>query len=185
MADNMITPEFRAAYVGLFKASAPKDNPNGTKKYSVRALFPPNTDISSLKQAAAQAATDKWGTSIPKVLRSPFRTNDELDNPIEGIPADWIVMNFTANEDRRPGIVDPNLQDVIDESVVYSGAWYRAEVRAYGYDQAGNKGVAFGLQNIQKLRDDEPIGAGRKPANKVFSAVSGGDAPKNASAIFG
>lgn len=184
MADNMITPDFRAAYCGLFRASAPKDNPNGAKKYSVRALFPANTDLSALKQAAAQAASEKWGNNIPKALRSPFRTNGEIDNPIEGIPEDWIVMTFSANEDRRPGIVDANLQDIIDEKECYSGAWYRAQVRPYAYENAGNKGVSFGLQNIQKLRDDEPLGAGNRPANKVFTAVSGGDAPKNAGNLF-
>ena len=183
MTDNVITPEFRAGYVGLFKASAPKDDPNGKKKYSIRALFPPNTDLSELKGEAQKAATEKWGSAIPKALRSPFRTNGELETPVAGVPEDWIVMSFTANEDRRPGIVDANLQDVIDESVVYSGAWYRAEVRAFAYEARGNKGVSFGVQNVQKMRNDEPIGAGRKPASKVFSKV-GGDTSEGTGSLF-
>ena len=38
------------------------------------------------------------------------------------------------------GLVDAKLQDIIDDTDVYSGAWYRAQVRAFAYDTAGNKG---------------------------------------------
>jgi hypothetical protein len=94
-------------------------------------------------------------------------------------------MTFSANEDSRPGLVDANLQDIIDEVEVYSGAWYRAQVRPYSYSKKGNIGVAFGLQNVQKLRDDEPLGKGKIPASKVFTAVNGGTAKKTAASIFG
>lgn len=173
MAENILTPQFRAGFISVFKTSSGKnsDGTQGKPKFSVRALFPPTTDLSGLKKEAGQAALDKWGDKVPKTLRSPFRKNEELENPVVGIGDDWIVMTFSANEDRRPGIVDAKLQDIIDEADVYSGAWYRAQVRAFAYENAGNKGVSFGLQNIQKLRDDEPLGGGRTPANKAFDAV--------------
>lgn len=184
MADNIITPEFRAAFVGLFKATAPKDNPNGAKKYSMRAVFMPESDLATLKEQAKIAAEEKWGAGkVPKTIRSPFRTNEELENPIPGVPDDAVVMTFSANEDRRPGVVDKNLQDIIDDSEVYSGAWFRAQVRAYAYDNAGNKGVSFGLQNVQKLRDDEPLGRGKVPASKAFEAFGGGSS-KSAANLF-
>lgn len=184
MTDNVITPEFRAAFVGLFKATAPKDNPNGAKKYSMRAVFMPDADLSLLKEQAKIAAEKKWGAGkVPKTIRSPFRTNEELENPIPGVPDDAVVMTFSANEDRRPGLVDKNLQDIIDDSDVYAGAWFRAQVRAYAYDNAGNKGVSFGLQNVQKIRDDEPLGKGKAPASKVFE-VFGGGAGKTANGLF-
>lgn len=182
MTDNVITPEFRAAFVGLFRPTAPRDNPNGAKKYSVRAVFMPDADLALLKQQAKDAVTEKWPTNPPKNLRNPFRLNEELDSPIPGVPDDAIVMTFSANEDRRPGLVNAKLQDIIDDSEVYSGAWFRAQVRAYAYEQAGNKGVAFGLQNIQKTRDDESLGRGQIPANKAFEAFGGGG--KTAGAMF-
>lgn len=184
MADKLITPEFRAAFVGLFKATAPKDNPNGAKKYSIRAVFAPDADLSLLKVAAKSAVVEKWGGNPPKSLRSPFRTNEELENPIPGVADDAIVMTFSANEDRRPGLVDAKLNDIIDDSEVYSGAWFRAQVRAYAYEQAGNRGVAFGLENVQKLRDDDPLGGGRMPASKAFEAFAA-PADKSTDAIFG
>lgn len=171
MSDNIITPIFRAGYVGLFTPKAPKDNPNGAKKYSMRAIFMPDADLSAIKASAKAVAEEKWGVGkVPKNIRNPFRTNAELDNPIEGVPDDAIIMTFNANEDRRPGLVDQSRQDIIDESEVYSGAWYRAQIRAYAYENAGNRGVSFGLQNVQKVKDDEPLGAGRIPASKAFES---------------
>lgn len=187
MADTIITPEFRGAYVGIFRPTAPKDNPAGAKKFSIRAVFPPNADLSALKASAAEVAQIKWGKNIPKGLRSPFRTNDELDNPIAGIGDDWIVMTFSANENAPPGVVDSKLQRVIDDTKCYSGAWYAAEVRAYAYEQAGNKGVGFGLQNVIKTRDDEPLGNGRRPPEKTFADFVkglGGDLETMSDPIF-
>ena len=184
MAENRITPEFRAGYVGLFRASAPKEDPNGKKKFSIRAIFMPGADLKQLKLDAEAAAIEKWGANVPKNLRSPFRRNDELDNPVAGIPDDWIIMTFSANEDRRPGVVDANLQDIIDESECYSGAWYRAQVRAFAYEAKGNKGVSFGLQNVQKLRNDDPLGSGNIPASKAFDAVPTEGGSKTAGGMF-
>lgn len=172
MADNLNTPKFRAAFISVFTATTPREADASQKpKYSIRAVFPPDADFKQLKAAAEACAKEKWGDKIPKGLRSPFRKNEELDNPVPGIDDDWVVMTFSANENRRPGIVDAKLNDIINEDDVYAGAWYRAQVRPYAYDQQGNKGVAFGLQNVQKLKDDEPLGAGRTPASKAFEAV--------------
>jgi hypothetical protein len=188
MADNLITPHFRAAFISVFKATSMK-NADGTinkPKFSIRAAFPPNSNIAPLKKEAELAAKEKWGDKIPKTLRSPFRTNEELENPIVGIGDDWIIMSFSANEDRRPGIVDAKNQDIIDDADVYSGAWYRAQVRAFAYETAGNKGVSFGLQNVQKIKDDDPLGNGRIPASKAFEPVEGAaEGAKTATSIFG
>ena len=173
MADNIVTPEFRAAFISIFRATSMKnaDGTDSPPKFSIRAAFPPTANLAPLKKEAEQAAKDKWGDKMPKNLRSPFRLNEELENPVISIGDDWVIISFSANADRRPGIVDANRQDIIDDADVYSGAWYRAQVRAYAYDKAGNKGVSFGLQNVQKLRDDDPIGSGRIPASKACCSV--------------
>lgn len=171
MAENILTPFFRAGFISVFKPSKPQ-NGKQDPKYSVRACFPPNADLTALKREAQAAAADKWGSNMPKSLRSPFRKNLELDAPVQGIDDDWIIMTFSAPADKRPGLVNARNEDIIDEVEVYSGAWFRAQVRAYAYDNDGNKGVAFGLQNIQKVKDDDPIGQGRMPANKAFEPVT-------------
>ena len=176
MADNILTPHFRAAYVSVFRATAVKnaDGTTGKPKYSIRACFPSGTNLSDLENEAKAAAKDKWGDKMPKSIRSPFRKNEELNNPIVGIGDDWTIMTFSANEDRRPGLVDARRQDIIDEQDVYSGAWFRAQIRAFAYEQAGNRGVSFGLQNLQKVKDDDPIGGSRIAANKAFDDIETG-----------
>lgn len=187
MAENVITPMFRGCFVQVFRAKAQKqpDGSFGKAKFSIKAAFPPDADLSVLKKEASEAAIAKWGDKPPRTLRSPFRLNEELDNPTVGIPDDWIIMTFSANEDRRPGIVDAKLQDIIDETEAYSGAWYRCQVRAFAYESAGNKGVSFGLQNVQKMKDGDPLGAGNIPASKAFEAFGGGDTgAKSAGGLF-
>lgn len=192
MANTIITPEFRATFISVFKPSKPKSaKPDQQPKFSVRAAFPPDTDLSAMKKMAEETASNwTWkGGSIPKNLRSPFRLNEELDDPIPGIGDDWTVMTFSSPQDKKPGIVDANLQDIIDDSEVYSGAWFRVQVDCYGYEQQGNKGVTFGLKNVQKVRDQRPDeadiggGSGRMPASKAFEAFGGGGG-KSASGLF-
>lgn len=184
MAENIITPEFRATWINVFKATS-QTNEDGTiskPKFSLRAAFAPDSDMKTMKAEAEAAAVAKWGDKLPKTMRSPFRANEDLDKPVPGIPDDWIIMTFSANEDRRPGVVDANLQDIIDSSQTYSGAWFRAQVRAFAYEAKGNKGVSFGLQNVQKLRDGDPLGGANQPAAKAFEAF--GTPAKTAGGMF-
>lgn len=186
MSDKtLISPEFRGAYVQIFRAKAQKqeDGTMGAAKFSLRAAFPPNSDLSAMKAAAAQAAADKWGDKVPKTIRSPFRLNEELDTPVAGLDDDWTIMTFSAPETSRPGIVDSRNQDIIDETEVYSGAWYIAQINAYAYDRAGNKGVTFGLLNVRKQKDDEPLGNGKQKASKAFEAFAPA-ASKTAAGMF-
>lgn len=184
---TVITPDFRGAFVQIMRAKAGK-NDDGTPsaaKFSIRAVFPPNADMSALKAAAHQAAVDKWGDKVPKSVRSPFRLNEELEKPVEGIGDDWVVMTFSAPETSRPGVVDSKNQDIIDETDVYSGAWYIAQVNAYAYDKAGNRGVSFGLLNVRKQKDDEPLGNGKQKASKAFAAFAPAPSEsKSAASLF-
>jgi hypothetical protein len=41
----------------------------------------------------------------------------------------------------------------------------------YAYNANGNKGIACGLQNLQKLEDGEPLG-GRSRAEDDFTAIN-------------
>lgn len=167
MTDNVMTPEFRASFVNVFRPGKSMEE-GKPGKYSVTMLFKPGADLSKLKAAAAQAVKDKWGDKPPKLLRSPFR--DQGEKEFDGYVEGAVFINATS--DKKPGLVDGKLQDIIDETEFYSGCWARATVRAFAYDKAGNKGVAFGLQNVQKLRDDKPLGGGGVKASDEFEAVA-------------
>lgn len=189
---NVITPYFRVSYPNVFKAK--RNTLNGKDEFSVVALFEKGEDLSKLKAAAEEALRSKFGEKLPANWRSPFRDqgerakeNDEGKMVLpDGYEEGAIMLNLKSNQ--KPGLVNQRREDIIDESEFYGGCWARAEVRAYAYDQAGNRGVAFGLQNVQKVGDDDPFGNRTKPQD-AFSAieedVAEGTQPKDANSLFG
>ena len=169
--ENLMTPEFRVSYPAVFRAK--KNDLNGKDEYNVVALFKKGEDLSKLKAAAEKAICDKWGSDKakwPKNLRSPFRDQGEKEGA--GYEEGAVFMNLKSNQ--KPGLVNAQVEDIIDESEFYSGCYARATVSCYAYDQAGNRGVSFGLQNIQKLRDGDPLGGSRPKAQNEFAPVESG-----------
>lgn len=157
---KLITPKFRVSYPSVFQMSAYDDD--GKPEYSVTAIFPKkSTDLSAMRKAARAAAKEKWGDEEdwPKKLRWPWRDGDE-DKPDNPEYQDSWFMRFTAKK-RKPGIVDRNRDEILDEDDFYAGCYARAQVVAYAYDNKGNKGVSFDLWNVQKLAEGEPLGATR------------------------
>src|SRR3990167_2275310 len=168
MSENVMTPEFRVSYPNLLE---PRLNDlNGKMEYSVVALFKKGEDLSKLKVMAENAVVGRWGADKakwPKTLRSPFRDQGERES--DGYEEGAVFINLKSNQ--RPGVVDANVQTIIDPSQVYPGCYGRATVRAYAYAQKGNSGVAFGLQNFQKTRDGESL-SGRTNAEQDFEAIA-------------
>lgn len=182
MSDNIITPKFRVSYPNVFRAR--KNDLNGKDEYSIVALFPKGTDLSALKKAASEAAKEKWGDKIPTNLRSPFRdqAEKEKDGKLpEGYEAGAIFISMKSTQ--RPGLVDGNRQPVIDENDFYAGCFARAQVRAYAYEQKGNRGVAFGLQNLQKMGEGDPLSS-RVKAEDAFEAVAEASDGGNPNSVF-
>lgn len=169
MGKNVNTPKFRVSYPNVFKAK--RNDLSGQDEYSIEALFPKGADLSKLKAAAQEAIVAKWGPDKekwPKNLRSPFRDQAEKAKEVDGkriLPPACeegaIFINLKSKQ--RPGVVDQNVQDIIDESQFYAGCYAIASVNAYAYDQKGNRGVSFGLGNVQKVADGEPLGNRSKP----------------------
>lgn len=178
MSTQAMTPKFRVSYPNVFKAK--KNELSGKEEYSMVALFPKNADLTALKKAAENAAIAKWGPNKakwPANLKNPFRDQAEKaktdDNGNRTLPdgheAGAVFINLKSSQ--RPGIVDQNREDIIDSTQFYGGCYARATVNAYAYDQAGNRGIAFGLNNIQKLGDGDPF-SGRTKAQDDFQAVT-------------
>jgi hypothetical protein len=190
---NIITPKFRASYANVFTPQ-PAKQPDGTPKmkngtqvmeYSIMALFAKDADLSALKAAAAAAVKEKWGDNAPKKLRSPFRTEKEDGSLPDGLEEGAIFMNFKTT--MKPGLIDASNQDIIDPVDFYRGCFARASVRAYAYGGPGTSftpGVAFGLQNLQKLADGEPLGGQRVKPQNEFEPVAGATAGADAGGLF-
>ena len=66
--------------------------------------------------------------------------------------------------------MDANAQPILDRSEVYSGCYGRVSLSFYAFNTNGNRGIACGLNNVQKLKDGEPLG-GRISAEQEFAGL--------------
>ena len=101
------------------------------------------------------------------VLKTPMR-NGDLERPDDEAYANSYFIN--ANSAAAPGIVDADRQPIIDRSEVYSGVYGRASINFYAFNSNGNKGIACGLNNLQKIKDGEPLG-GKSRAEDDFATA--------------
>lgn len=141
----------------------------GDPKYSVSAIVDKKDTktIAAIKAAIEQAKKDsvsKWGGKVPANLKLPLRDGD-IDRPDD--EAYTGCYFFNANSRQAPQVVDSHVQPILDQSEVYSGCYGKISVTFYGYNSNGNRGIAAGLGNIQKLRDGESLG-GRTTAAEDF-----------------
>lgn len=153
----------------------PKSINGGTPKFSV-SLIIPKDDIATVNKikAAIQSAYEEGqsklkgsGKTVPalSVLKTPLRDGD-LERPDDEAYANCYFVN--ANSTSAPGIVDADRQPIIDRSEVYSGVYGRASINFYAFNSNGNKGIACGLNNLQKMKDGEPLG-GKSRAEDDFA----------------
>lgn len=163
----------RFSYAHIFEP----ESINGSEpKYSVSCIIDKNDTetIAKIKKAVETAKEEgkgKWGGKIPANLKLPLRDGD-IDRPDDEAYAGSYFLN--ANSRQAPQVVDNRVQPIIDQSEVYSGCYGRVSVTFYAYNSNGNKGVAAGLGNVQKLRDGEPLGS-RVNAADEFDAVEAED----------
>ena len=141
----------------------------GDPKYSVSAIISKDDikTINEINAAIEQVKKDsmsKWGGKIPANLKLPLRDGD-IDRPDDEAYAHSYFFN--ANSRQAPQVVDSKVQPILDQSEVYSGCYGKISVTFYGYNSNGNRGIAAGLGNIQKLKDGESLG-GRTSAADDF-----------------
>ena len=107
------------------------------------------------------------GRSVPALsaIKTPLRDGD-LERPDDEAYANSYFIN--ANSPSAPGIVDADRNIIIDRSEVYSGVYGRASISLYAFNSNGNKGIACGLNNLQKIKDGEPLG-GKSRAEDDFA----------------
>lgn len=176
---HVVTGPVRLSYANIMrpKARTNDDGSPGEPEYSVMLIIP-KTDTVTLKairdaqQAALQdgLARGKFPGGIPKAWKNTLRDGDaESDDPEL---QNCYFMNVSSKS--RPGVVDRNVQPILDETEVYSGMWARVDIGAFAYNSNGSRGVSFGLNHVQKIRDDERLDGATRPED-VFDAWVGDD----------
>ena len=171
---KVVTGIVRLSYEHVWEpASINGSNP----KYSVSLIIPKDDvkTIAAINQAVDNAIKDgaaKFGGKIPPkgALKLPLRDGDtERDD--EAYRNAYFV---NANSTTAPQIVDRAVQPILDRNEVYSGCYARVSINFYAFNSNGNKGIACGLGNIQKVRDGEPLG-GKSTAADDFATLADDD----------
>lgn len=172
---KVTTGKVRLSYAHIFEPHAMNEGQEA--KYSVSVIIPKSDKetLKAIKEATDQAKKDgagKWGNKIPGNLKTPLRDGDVEREDDEAYKGCYFL---NASSKNKPGVVDANVQPVLDATEVYSGCYARLTLNFYAYNASGNKGVAAGLGNIQKLEDGEPLG-GFTRAEDDFDSVGGNSA---------
>lgn len=185
MSKNYVNPckvitgvNTRWSYANVWE---PKSINGGTPKYSV-SLIIPKSDVDTAKKirAAIKAAYEEGegklkgnSRAVPalEAIKIPLRDGD-MERPGDEAYKDSYFVN--ANSATQPGIVDASCQRILERSEVYSGVYGRASISFYAFNSNGNKGIACGLNNLQKIRDGEPLGGKPRPEDD-FSVVTSAD----------
>lgn len=171
-------PKTRWSYANVWE---PKAINGGTPKFSV-SLIIPKSDMETVDKvkAAIQAAYKEGeaklrgnGRMAPPLasIKTPLRDGD-TERPGDAAYAGCYFIN--ANSATAPGIVDAACQPILERSEVYSGVYGRASISFYAFNSNGNRGIACGLNNLQKLADGEPLG-GKSRAQDDFAGFSSVD----------
>jgi len=164
MSTKVTTKKVRFSFANVFQPKAMSEGQ--PKKYSVALLIDKDDEVTlkRIKDAIEEAkelGKSKWGNKIPKNLKIPLRDGDsESDSEAyEG------KMFINANSSNRPGVVDRDLSAILEEDdEFYSGCYGRAGINFYAFDVNGNKGIACGLNNVQKLADGDRLSGGTSAA---------------------
>ncbi len=166
---KVVTGKVRLSYANVWE---PVSVEGGKPKYSVSLIIPKSDTrtidaINAAVENAIKQGAGKFGGKIPNkaALKLPLRDGDtERDD--EAYKGAYFV---NATSTTAPQIVDSSIQPILDRSEVYSGCYARVSVNFYAFNSNGNRGIACGLGNIQKLADGEALG-GRTTAAEDFAS---------------
>lgn len=167
---KVVTGKVRFSYAHVFE---PQTAPGSDKaQYSVSVLIPKSdketlAKIKSALEAAKESGrTSKWGGKVPAKLHNPLRDGDEERGDDPSYVGHYFI---NAKSNNKPGVVDRQLNEIIDRTEFYSGCYGRASITFFPFASSGNNGIGVGLNHVQKTQDGEPLG-GVSRASDDFSS---------------
>ena len=169
---KVVTGVVRLSYANVWEPKA--INEGQQPKYSVSLIIPKSdtetiAKINAAVDAAIEEGIGKFGGKKPNKasLKLPLRDGDTEREDDEAYAGSYFI---NANSNTAPQIVDMKVQPSLERGEVYSGVYARVSVNFYAFNSSGNKGIACGLGNIQKVRDGEPLG-GKSKAEDDFDEI--------------
>ncbi len=175
--NQMTTGEVRLSYAHLYE---PYSNNGGEPKYSVTVLMP-KSDIqakarldAALQYTKQKGISEKWNGVLPPVLAVPVYDGDGVRPNGEAFGAEcrgcWV---FTASNKNPVQLVDAGMNPIMQKGELYSGCYARVCISMFAYNSNGKRGIGFGLEAVQKLRDGDPLGGGVSVADAFGGGTNG------------
>lgn len=179
-SNNYVSAPGRVSFPSVFESQSYEGD---DAKFSITLVYTKDKmneaeleKLQEMARLANEVSKARFGCNIGEippsggqVVRSPFRKGEEKPKYYQ--PGDLFVK-FVSK--LRPGVVDQG-RTVIDPTSrdFYAGCWARVSYTVYAYERKGNRGVSFGLTNVQKVRDDEPLSGGNTAPEDDFDDISG------------
>lgn len=174
--DKVTTPKFRVSWPAVLEPEAFEEG--GKKKYSLIAIFDPKKfDAEDKKKwrEMHRIFEESWKAKFkgkkPANLKSPFRDGMEKED-WDGFGEGKIFCTLSTLQ--KPGLIDRHKDPITEQEDFYAGCYARATVTCYAFENKGNRGVGFGLHNVQKLADG-PAFSQRTDAEEDFDDYEGPD----------
>jgi len=173
MAVSLRTPIGILSFPVLFSPKAVV--PGAEPRFSLNLLFDAaaqkSTEFAALKRAVIAAIDEKWGNgkgqdkAFIARLHLPFLACKDVTYDGYDILNGVFIRPWSKN---KPGIVDAQRQEITVAGDVWAGQHVRCTVNPFAYEQTGNRGISFGLNNVQVCRTDGKRLDGRRAANQDF-----------------
>lgn len=173
---KVVTGKVRLSYAHLF---TPQIDDDGQAKYTVVLLIPKSDKVtlkkinSAIEAAKEKGKATKFNGKIPPNVALTLKDGDE-DADLERNPEYEGHMYMSVTSKTKPGLVDRDLNPILEQTEIYSGCYARVSINAFPYNYKGKKGISFGLNHVQKLADGEPLG-GMSRAEDDFDALDDED----------
>jgi hypothetical protein len=176
---SVVLPEVTIVYPALFKPTIPRGSaPDTTPTFQLTVLLPANFDKSGLNRILLSAARGLFGADAEKqiaagAIKSPYRNQAEKAAAgKEGYSMEPGAKYINLRSERQPGVVDAQLQPLLDPSKIYGGCVCNVQVSAYAWNHpTGGRGLSFSLQNVQLVRDGARLGNAAPDPKTVFKPL--------------
>lgn len=129
-----------------------------TPKFTLTLVIPKSDSEMIRKITSAYEETKKFnsqflGAHFDKTESSVLQDGDLKVN--DKCFKDAYYINTSSRE--QPGVVDTDLNPIIQSEEVYDGCFGRASITFYPYKVGTKSGIAVGLNNVMKMKDGERV----------------------------
>lgn len=179
MGKKLVLKNVRFSWVRVFEARDAFNS--GNPRYEVTLLIP-KTDKEQIAKVnrTIKELQDEYKAEHPKFNIPTTGAAGEKWNPIkDGDDTEYsdnfgyiMISAYRKEKDGQPLLFDKFKQPLTKKEQIYSGSWGVASIDAFVYDNAAGKGISFGLNGLQKVKDDTAFGGGAGNVEDDFADES-------------